>query len=586
MAANVEPAGGGELNTRTARPIAVRPPPPQSVLEGLGNIDPLHARLFATRGLKTADELDYGLARLAPVSALDNIDAAARLVIEKREQRIVVIGDFDVDGATSTALVLRCLRDFGFQDVSYLVPNRFEYGYGLTPEIVDVAAQRQPQLLITVDNGVSSIDGVARANELGIPVLVTDHHLPAEVLPAAAVIVNPNLQGSVFPSRNLAGVGVAFYLMARVGRLLQEQGQSSAAKIPARYLDLVALGTVADVVALDHNNRVLVQQGLRRIRGAQTVAGIAALLQQSGKSLARCVSTDLGFTVGPRINAAGRLEDISIGIECLLSDNVETAREYASVLDQINSERRDIEATMREQAFDYVEQLGEQRWPDCVCVYNSSWHQGVVGLIAARVRERCHRPVIAFAQEDEHLLKGSARSIPGVHVRDLLEAVATLKPGLIENFGGHAMAAGLTIAATALQEFKQAVASQVQRLYPNADFSGAIMTDGVLPQTALNLNFARSLRDAGPWGAAFPEPTWCGDFTVVEQRTVGEKHLKMRVRPAEGGNVMDAIAFNQAGPVYRGVVTLAYKLDVNEFRGIENSQLVVEQIAPLRDSPA
>jgi single-stranded-DNA-specific exonuclease len=569
---------------KAARPVVIRPAPQQSAIDGLGNIDPLHARLYAMRGLTTADELDYGLAKLAPVSALENIDAAAKLVISKRDERIVVIGDFDVDGATSTALVLRCLREFGFRDIEYLVPNRFDYGYGLTPEIVDVAAKRSPRLLITVDNGVSSIDGVARANELQIPVLVTDHHLPGDELPAAAVIVNPNLEGSEFPSRNLAGVGVAFYLMARIGRLLEEQGHGAAAKIPARYLDLVALGTVADVVPLDHNNRVLVQQGLARMRAGHAVPGIKALLQQSGRSVARCVSTDLGFAVGPRINAAGRLEDISIGIECLLTDSAETASEYARVLDKINSERRDIEATMREQAFKYVDQLGEQRWPSCVCVYDSSWHQGIVGLIAARVKERCHRPVIAFAREDENYLKGSARSIQGVHIRDLLEAVATVKPGLIEKFGGHAMAAGLTLAASALDEFKKTVAEQMQRLYPSADFSGAIMTDGLLPQSALTLNFARSLRDAGPWGSAFPEPMWSGDFAVVEQRTVGENHLKLRVRPAEGGNVMDAIAFNQAGPVYRGIVTLAYKLDVNEFRGIENPQLVVEQIAPLHDS--
>jgi single-stranded-DNA-specific exonuclease len=569
---------------KAARPIICRKTPAQSIIDQLGDIDPLHARLFAMRGLTTADELDYGLAALAPVSALENIDEAASLVISKRDKRIIVVGDFDVDGATSTALVLRCLRAFGFDDVEYLVPNRFDFGYGLSPEIVDVAAKRSPRLLITVDNGISSVEGVARANELGISVLVTDHHLPADVLPAAAVIVNPNLKGSRFPSRNLAGVGVAFYLMARVGRMLEEQGQAGAAKIPARYLDLVALGTVADVVPLDHNNRILVQQGLMRMRAGQAVAGIAALVKQSGRDLARCVSTDMGFAVGPRINAAGRLEDISIGIECLLTDDAEAAAEYARVLDQINSERRDIESTMREQAFRFVDKLGEQRWPNCVCLYDQSWHQGIVGLIAARVRERCHRPVIAFAREDENFLKGSARSIPGVHIRDLLEAVSTVSPGLIEKFGGHAMAAGLTLATSSLDEFKKTAAEQMKRLYPGADFSGAIVTDGSLPDTALNLRFARSLRDAGPWGSAFPEPLWSGDFSVVEQRTVGENHLKLRVRPAAGGNVIDAIAFNQAGPAFRGVVQLAYKLDVNEFRGVENPQLVVEQIAPLQGS--
>lgn len=571
---------------RAARPIICRPSPSAADIERLGDIDPLHARLYAMRGLKNADELDYGLAQLAPVSALENIDAAANLVIANRKGRIIVVGDFDVDGATSTALMLRCLRQFGFDDVEYLVPNRFEFGYGLTPEIVEVAAQRSPKLLITVDNGVSSVDGVAKANELGIPVLVTDHHLPGRVLPDAAVILNPNLEGSRFPSRNLAGVGVAFYLLARIGRMLEEQGEAGAAKIPARYLDLVALGTVADVVPLDHNNRVLVQQGLTRMRAGMAVPGIDALLRQAGRSLTRCISTDLGFAVGPRINAAGRLEDISVGIECLLTDDANVAADYARQLDQINKDRRDIETTMRDQAFKYVDNLGEQRWPDCVCVYDKSWHQGVVGLIAARVRERCHRPVIAFAREDEAFLKGSGRSIPGVHIRDLLEAVATTKPGMIEKFGGHAMAAGLTIAESALADFKKTAAEQMRRLYPGADFSGAIVTDGPLPGSAINLDFARSLRDAGPWGSAFPEPLWSGEFNIVEQRTVGENHLKLRVRPSAGGNVVDAIAFNQAGPVFRGVVHLAYKLDVNEFRGVENPQLMVEQIAPLRDTPA
>jgi len=558
--------------------------PSSSAIAALGDIDPLHARLFAMRGLTVPGELDYGLANLAPIGALENIDSAAELVIANRGRKIIVVGDFDVDGATSTALVLRCLREFGFTDVEYLVPNRFEYGYGLTPEIVQVAAERSPSLLITVDNGVSSVDGVAVANELGIPVLVTDHHLPGEELPDAAVILNPNLDGSQFPSRCLAGVGVAFYLMARVGRLLQEQGVAGAAKVPARYLDLVALGTVADVVPLDHNNRILVHQGLLRIRAGHSVVGIQAILRQSGRQAARCVSTDLGFAVGPRINAAGRLEDISVGIECLLTDDFDTALDYAHRLDSINSERRDIEATMREQAFAYVDSLGSQRWPACVCVYDASWHQGIVGLIAARVRERCHRPVIAFARENGEYLKGSARSIQGVHIRDLLEAVSATRPGLIEKFGGHAMAAGLTIAESAFEEFREAAAEQMARLYPQADFSGAIVTDGNLPGDALSLKFARSLREAGPWGSGFPEPMWSGDFSVVEQRTVGENHLKLRVRPAGGGDTVDAIAFNQAGPAYRGTVQLAFRLDVNEYRGNETPQLVVEQIASLQGS--
>ena len=575
------------MNTmRSERPVVVRPAPEPAVLSTLAALNPLQARLYACRGVTSASELDYGLAGLAPVSALDNIDAGVELLLAHRGRRILVIGDFDVDGATSTALVLRCLRAFGFDDVGYLVPNRFEYGYGLTPEIVRVAARQSPALIVTVDNGVSSVAGVAAAKQHGIAVLVTDHHLPGAELPAADVIINPNLDGSSFPSRNLAGVGVAFYLMAALGRALEEQGQRGARKVPAQFLDLVALGTVADVVPLDHNNRILVQQGLKRIRSGMTVAGIRALLIQSGRQLSRTVSTDLGFIAGPRINAAGRLEDIAVGIECLLTDDDAVAQKYARVLDEINRERRDIEATMREQAFAYVQSLDRRQWPSCVCVYEASWHQGVVGLIAARVRETCHRPVIAFANESDDLLKGSARSVPGVHARDLLEAVSSMHPDLIVRFGGHAMAAGLTIAASDYGPFSDAVAVQLDRLYPDADFSGAIVSDGVLPESAFELGFARLLRDAGPWGSGFPEPVWNGDFTVLEQRTVGEHHLKLRVRPAHGGSTVDAIAFNQAGPAYRGVVQLAYRLDVNEFRGVETPQLIVEQITALHDTAA
>jgi len=573
------------------RPVITRRLPASDVLSGLSDIDPLFARLYASRGITAASQLDYGLASIAPVSSLDNIDAAVALLLGKRDQRITIVGDFDVDGATSTALVLRCLRAFGFVDVGYLVPNRFEFGYGLSPEIVQVAARNSPGLIITVDNGVSSNAGVAVAKAAGIAVLVTDHHLPADELPDADVIVNPNLDGSKFASRNLAGVGVAFYLMAALGRELERQGQTGAAKVPAQFLDLVALGTVADVVPLDQNNRILVQQGLNRIRAGKTVAGIRALLEQSGKQLARTVSTDLGFVVGPRINAAGRLEDMSVGIECLVTDDQPVAERHARSLDQINKDRREIESTMREQAFAYVNSMDSRKWPSCVCVYEQSWHQGVVGLIAARVKERCHRPVIAFAKESEGFLKGSGRSVAGVHIRDLLEAVSSMHPGLIDKFGGHAMAAGLSIAESDYASFAKAVDTQLGRLYPDADFSGAIVTDGVLENEAIVrwgglLRTAQSLRDAGPWGSAFPEPLWNGDFTVVEQRTVGENHLKMRVRPAGGGDVIDAIAFNQAGTAWRGVVQLAYRLDVNEFRGRQTAQLIVEQIAALQAGAA
>ena len=563
----------------TSRPVVVRPQPDQAVLESLKNLDPVHARLFAMRGITAASELDYGLANLLPVSSLENVDAAIDLLLSKRDERIIVVGDFDVDGATSTALMLRCLREFGFADVDFRVPNRFEYGYGLTPEIVRVAAKSSPSLIITVDNGISSIEGVEVAKSAGIDVLVTDHHLPGEDLPAADVIVNPNLQNSQFASGNLAGVGVAFYVLAALGKALERQGQKGASRIPANYLDLVALGTVADVVPLDHNNRILVDQGIRRMRAGKTVPGITALLQQAGRQVRRTVSTDLGFAVGPRLNAAGRLDDMSIGIECLLTDDHDIAARHAATLDQINKDRREIESTMCDQAFAYVDSLDPRRLPACVCVYEPSWHQGIVGLIASRVKDRCHRPVIAFAKEDDGFLKGSARSISGVHVRDLLERISSVRPGLIDKFGGHAMAAGLTIADTGYEEFKALAETQLARLYPEADFSGAIVSDGLLPGDALNLPFARALREAGPWGSGFPEPLWNGDFDILEQRTVGEKHLKLRVRPAAGGKPVDAIAFNQAGPVHRGVVQMAYKLDVNEFRGVESAQLIVEQIA-------
>ena len=554
--------------------------PQKPALAALVDLDPVLARVYAVRGIDDPADLNQSLSNLAPVSSLDGVTDAVNLLLEYRDRHIIVIGDFDADGATSTALVIRCLRDFGFVKVDYLVPNRFEFGYGLTPEIVRVAAGRSPALLITVDNGVSSIAGVAEAERLGIPVLITDHHLPGGELPKAKAMLNPNLPDSDFPSRHLAGVGVAFYLMAALGRALESEGVDGSAKIPANYLDLVALGTVADVVTLDLNNRILVRQGLNRIRAGKAVAGIQALITQSGRSIGRTVSSDLGFAVGPRLNAAGRLEDMSIGIECLLTDDSALASRYAATLDRINSERRHIETKMRDQAFAYVDSLDDRNLPACVCLYDESWHQGIVGLIASRVRERCHRPVIAFARDDGGDLKGSARSVPGVHVRDLLEAVSANRPGLISKFGGHAMAAGLNLAEKHYAEFRDCVSEQITRLYPDADFSGALLTDGNLPPDSMNLKFANLLRASGPWGAGFPEPMWSGDFSVVDQRVVGENHLKMRVQPADGPVVIDAIAFNQAGLPIRGAVRLAYRLDVNEFRGVETPQLIVEQIVP------
>ena len=569
------------MNPPVPRPVRMRTSDTDPDSGTLQDLDPVIARIYRSRGIKDAADLDYALSRLLPISSLAGIDDAVNLLMKHKDGRIIIIGDFDADGATSTALVMRCLTQFGFADVGYLVPNRFKFGYGLTPGIVAVAAERKPQLLLTVDNGVSSIEGVADASRLGIDVLITDHHLPGKTLPAATAMLNPNLQGSDFGSPNLAGVGVAFYLMAALGRHLQSEGQSGAARIPANYLDLVALGTVADVVALDHNNRILVSQGLRRICAGKSVAGIQALLRHAKRDPQRTVSTDLGFVVGPRLNAAGRLEDMSIGIECLLTDDADVATRYAAQLDQINRQRREIEADMREQAFAYVDSLDQRSLPPCVCIYQDAWHQGIVGLVASRVKDRCHRPVVAFAGESDDMLKGSARSVPGVHIRDLLEAVASAEPGLIGKFGGHAMAAGLSLARKNLDRFGTAIAARLRHLYPDADFSGAIVTDGLLPVDAMSLRFARQLREAGPWGAGFPEPLFCGDFSILEQRTVGEHHLKLRVQAVAGGGTIDTIAFNQAGPVYRGSVQLAYRLDVNEYRGFESPQFNVEQIVGL-----
>ena len=560
------------------RPLKRREVPATRALDG---VDPIIAELYAARGVRDVQELDYRLSRLVPVGTLRGIDTAIELLVACRDKRIIVVGDFDADGATSTALVLRCLGDFGFRDVGYLVPNRFDFGYGLTPEIVALALRQSPGLLITVDNGVSSIEGVAAARRAGVPVLVTDHHLPGAELPDATAMVNPNLSDSEFSSPHLAGVGVAFYLMAALGRTLESAGLAGAGRVPARYLDLVALGTIADVVRLDHNNRILVQQGIDRIRAGRTVAGIRALLEVSGRNAARVVSADLAFAVGPRLNAAGRLHDMSVGIECLLTDDARTAARLAAELDTINRERRAIEATMRDQAFAFVDAFEPGDLPPCVSLFDERWHSGIVGLIAAKVRERCHRPVIAFARAESGELKGSGRSVAGVHMRDLLEAVAATHPGLIGRFGGHAMAAGLTIRDSAFDAFSRAVAGQMAARYADVDFSGALVTDGPLPSDALCLGFARRLREAGPWGAGFPEPVFQGDFRIAEQRTVGERHLKLRLLAPGGARPVDAIAFNQECSGMRGDVRVAYRLDVNEYRGIETPQLIVEQITVL-----
>ncbi len=550
-------------------------------------LHPVLRRVYLGRNLSRSEELVHDLSRLIPASKLEGAEAAAELLHNTLAAgRILVVGDFDADGATSCALAIRVLRGMGAADVQYLVPNRFEYGYGLTPEIVRLAADRRPDLIVTVDNGISSCAGVAVASELGIPVLVTDHHLPGREMPAAAVIVNPNQPGSGFPSRNLAGVGVIFYVLLALRARLRAQGWFQQRNIPepnmAEVLDLVALGTVADVVALDYNNRILVEQGLRRIRAGRCCAGIGALLAVSGRSRERTIASDLGFAVGPRLNAAGRLDDMSLGIECLLTDDPARAGDIARQLDALNRERRDIEAGMQEQAnrvLAALETETEQSMPFGICLYHEEWHQGVIGILAARIKERFHRPVIAFADAGNGMLKGSARSVPGLHIRDTLDRLAARHPGLLKRFGGHAMAAGLSLELERLAAFTQAFDEEVRGLLDRSTLCGEILSDGQLSASELNLDLAFVLRNAGPWGQAFQEPVFDGEFSVLSRRIVGGRHLKLHLAPAEGGVQIDAIAFNQADSAPDcGRVHLAYRLDVNEYRGSLNAQLVVEDM--------
>ncbi len=534
-------------------------------------------------------DLELGLDRLLPISTLDGLDNAVEVLSRhlERRTRILVVGDFDADGATSTALVLRSLRRLGCTNAGYLVPNRFRFGYGLTPEIVALAAEQSPSLLVTVDNGMSSHRGVAEAEGRGIEVLITDHHLPPAELPRAAAILNPNLAGNRFGSRALAGVGVAFYLIAALARSLQARGSSAAFNV-AELLDLVALGTIADLVPLDHNNRILVAQGMKRMRAGRCVPGITALLEQASRSTSRLVAQDLAFAVAPRLNAAGRLDDMSLGVECLLTDDVTEARRRAVQLSELNEERREIEQRMQSEALLAVERLhleGDGELLPALCLFDESWHQGVVGLVASRVKDQVHRPVIALAPAEDGTLRGSARSVSGVHIRDVLDSIATRHPGLIERFGGHAMAAGLTLNPDRLEQFTSAFVEEVSGwLDPAAQ--GIVETDGELTPAEMTLGTALELREAGPWGQAFPEPAFDGEFVVLESRIVGERHLKMRVRPSTSGEVFDAIAFGadrrfvQPATLSQGTARLAYRLDVNEYLGTRRLQLVVEHIEP------
>jgi single-stranded-DNA-specific exonuclease len=562
------------------KPRIERRQPADAALSALSALDGLLGRIYANRGVRSPEELDLSLAGLLPPSLLGGLEPAAALLDQAlREQwRLLIVGDFDADGATGTALAVRGLRALGFRQVAFLAPDRFRYGYGLSPAIVAMALEQQPDLLLTVDNGVSSIAGVAAAKAAGLRVLVTDHHLPGAELPAAEVLVNPNLDGEAFPSKALAGVGVVFYLLLALRARLRQQGQFAGGGEPrlAEFLDLVALGTVADVVPLDRNNRILVAQGLARLRTGRGNPGIQALLQVAGRDPARLTASDLGFAVGPRLNAAGRLEDMGLGIACLLADEPAEALRLALELDRLNRERRGIESDMQLEAEQILEEMPRQdanRWPQGLCLRGEDWHQGVVGILASRVKERLHRPVIAFAPAGDGRLKGSGRSIEGLHLRDTLVSMAARHPGLIQRFGGHAMAAGLTIEADAFDSFSQAFDQEVRGRLGDEGVEPVLHTDGELTPERFNLETAYLLRQAGPWGQHFPEPLFDGRFRVLERRLVGERHLKLRLQGE--GQVLDAIGFFLGDYIELPAdeVRAVYRLDINDYRGEQNLQL-------------
>lgn len=543
-------------------------------------------RVLLGRGIASEEALDHSLARLQKPQLMRGLDTAVTLLVEavRAQQKILIVGDFDADGATSSTLAVLALGAMGAPSVDFLVPNRFDFGYGLTPEIVEVAKDYAPDVLVTVDNGISSIDGVAAAKAAGMTVIVTDHHLPGSELPDADAIVNPNQSGCDFPSKNLAGVGVIFYLLSRLRTALQECGWFERNSIDppnmAEYLDLVALGTVADLVPLDHNNRILVQQGIARIRSGRCRPGISALLEVAGRDQRRLSTTDIGFILGPRINAAGRLDDIGTGIRCLLTRDPSEARELAGELDMLNRDRKAIEQGMQREALVALDALrleGEIPWS--LCLYDASWHQGVVGILASRIKEKFHRPVIAFAEGDNGLVKGSARSISGLHIRDALSDVAAANPELISKFGGHAMAAGLSLPAKNLDAFRAEFERVVRTRLDENQLQAVIDSDGELDIADFTLQTAALLRACAPWGQGFPEPVFDGEFLLLQQRIVGERHLKMVVAPPQAPQLaLDAIAFNvdtDQWPQATQRVRLAYKLDVNEFRGRESLQLMV-----------
>ena len=567
--------------------IEARPLP--ATLPDLGALPPLLTRLYAARGVQSAAELDKGLARLIPYQQLKGMPEAVELLVLglQQGQRMLIVGDFDADGATASTVGVLGLRMLGAAHVDYLVPNRFEYGYGLTPEIVAVALERQPQLLITVDNGISSVEGVAAAKAAGLTVLVTDHHLPGAELPAADAIVNPNQPGCEFPSKALAGVGVMFYVLLALRARLREIGWFTAQRPEpnlGELLDLVSLGSVADVVPLDANNRILVHQGLARIRAGRARPGLRAILEVAGRDHRRITSTDLGFILGPRLNAAGRLDDMALGIECLLCEDEALARDMAVQLDQLNQDRKAIEQGMQREALAQLKDLPLEDMPFGLCLFEPDWHQGVIGILASRLKERYHRPTIAFADAGDGVLKGSARSVPGFHIRDALDAVAAKHPQLISKFGGHAMAAGLSLPEANFAAFAAAFDAEVRRQLCEDDLTGRLLSDGALSIEEFHLPLAKELRNAGPWGQHFPEPLFHGVFQLVQQRVVGERHLKVVLKSECGSVQLDGIAFGVDREIWPNPtvrwVELAYKLDVNEFRGQESVQLLIAHISP------
>ncbi|HDQ0411540.1 TPA: single-stranded-DNA-specific exonuclease RecJ [Salmonella enterica] len=557
------------------------------------DLPPLLRRLYASRGVRSARELERSVKGMLPWQQLSGIDNAVEILYNafREGTRIIVVGDFDADGATSTALSVLGMRALGCDNISYLVPNRFEDGYGLSPEVVDQAKARGAQLIVTVDNGISSHAGVAHAKTLGIPVIVTDHHLPGDTLPEAEAIINPNLRDCEFPSKSLAGVGVAFYLMLALRTFLRDKGWFDERNIAppnlAELLDLVALGTVADVVPLDANNRILTWQGLSRIRAGKCRPGIKALLEISNRDPQQLAASDLGFALGPRLNAAGRLDDMSVGVALLLCDNLGEARVLASELDALNQTRKEIEQGMQAEALILCEKLerSSETLPGGLAMYHPKWHQGVVGILASRIKERFHRPVIAFAPAGDGTLKGSGRSIQGLHMRDALERLDTLYPDLMIKFGGHAMAAGLSLEEHKFEQFQQRFGELVTEWLDPALLQGEVISDGPLSAAEMSIEVAQLLRDAGPWGQMFPEPLFDGRFRLLQQRLVGERHLKVMVEPVGGGPLLDGIAFNIDTTCWpdNGVreVELAYKLDINEFRGNRSLQIIIDDIWPL-----